>query len=85
MSTIDSNSDGRNPVEEESDDIYIKMNRRMADDVLSFVKQTITNAQIGLDEVNPDDKMRVAIWKNGLNFWNDVKDAIENAQDSFPR
>ena len=62
------------------DEINIKMNKRMADDLLSFVKQTITNAEDEMNKVDPEDKMLVGIWKNGLNFWNDVKNAIVNAQ-----
>jgi uncharacterized phage protein (TIGR01671 family) len=64
-----------------ADEINIKMNKRMADDVLSFVKQIITDAQLELEKTNPEDKLTIAVWKNGLNFWNDVKDAITYAQN----
>ena len=61
------------------DEINIKMNKRMADDLLSFVKQIITDAEDEKDKINPEDQLRINIWKNGLNFWNDVKTAIVNA------
>ena len=61
------------------DEINIKMNKRMADDLLSFVKQIITDAEDEMNKINPEDQLRINIWKNGLNFWNDVKTAIVNA------
>lgn len=69
----------------ETPEIKIKLNKRVADDLLSFVKQTIDDAQEGLNEIAPDDKLTVAVWKNGLNFWNNVKDAIVDAQNSSNR
>ena len=60
--------------------VNIKMNKKMADDLLAFVKQTITNAEDEMNKVDPEDRLLVGVWKNGLNFWNDVKDAIVNAQ-----
>ena len=61
------------------DEIHIKMNKRMADDLLSFVKQIIMDAEDEMNKINPEDQLRINIWKNGLNFWNDVKTAIVDA------
>jgi len=60
MSIINSNPDGSNPVERESE-ICVKMSKHMADDLLSFVEQTITDAQETLNTVNPEDKLLVGV------------------------
>ena len=61
------------------DEIYIKMNKSVANFLLSFVKQTITDAEDEMNKINTEDKLHIDIWKNGLNFWNNVKNAIVNA------
>lgn len=61
----------------EISEINIKLNRHTAEDLLLFAKLKVTAAQEELNNIDPGDKLRVDIWKNSLNFWKDIKDAID--------